>query len=165
MGSNHHTSRQCSISRQGYIQGASGLGTFMHHKTTCSWAFQLIYLMKGSVYTPEEIAKAAIAYLKTLFGNYRAQTTQVGKENRARKRLRDRLLQWSKRVWSSSFNLYADWLVQHPQEAMGLSVVEWFCHCISSAAPSNLDLKLVRLLVDIYKFLIISDRHFNITSS
>ena len=52
------------------------------------------------MYRPEEVAKAAIGNLKTLIGSYKAQTTQVGKEKRARKRLWDRLraLQRSKKV-------------------------------------------------------------------
>ena len=60
----------------------------------------MTYTLKGSVYRPEEVAKAAIGYLKTLIGSYKAQTTQAGKEKRACKRLQDRLraLQWSEKV-------------------------------------------------------------------
>ena len=47
---------------------------------------------------PEKIAEAAIAYLKTLGGNYRAQTTELGRENRSRKHTRDQLHQQRKRV-------------------------------------------------------------------
>lgn len=46
-------------------------------------------LLKGSMYTPEKIVEAAIAYLKTLGGNYRAQTTELGRENRSHKHTRD----------------------------------------------------------------------------
>lgn len=40
-------------------------------------------LLKGSMYTPVKIVEAGIAYLKTLVGNYRAQTTELGRENRS----------------------------------------------------------------------------------
>ena len=49
-----------------------------------------------SLYTPEKIAEATIAYLKTLIGNYKAQTTEQRKENQIRKQLRDRLHQQCK---------------------------------------------------------------------
>ena len=46
-------------------------------------------LLKGSMYTPVKIVEAATAYLKTLVGNYRAQTTELGREYRSCKHTRD----------------------------------------------------------------------------
>ena len=57
---------------------------------------QLTLLLKISLYTPEKIAEVTIAYLKTLIGNYRAQTTERGKENQIHKQLRDHLHQQCK---------------------------------------------------------------------
>ena len=57
------------------------------------------------MYMPEKLAEAVIAYLKTLGRNYRAQTTELGRENRSCKHTRDQSHQQHKRV---CFNISFD---------------------------------------------------------